>query len=384
MNKEAKAGGSVKIIIGGDIVPMARSLDDFCSGNAGRIFGQFVDIFRRSDLVIANLECPLSDRKNPIDKVGRNLIAPTNSIMGIKEAGIGLLNLANNHIMDQGALGLSSTIEACSKNGIKTLGAGKNIAEASINFIKRIGDINISIHSCAESEFSIADRMKYGANPISAIEIWRRQKKEQKESFGIYLLHAGREHYPYPSPNLQKLCRFIIEQGVKVVICQHSHCAGTYEEYEDGLIVYGQGNFVFDEYPRKASKWYEGFLIELDIKNNTYFEYNLLPYIQYREKDCVDALNNTAKDTFLCQLKDRSSILQDAEQVEKKWRDHCAEYKYKYFSILRGHGKILKLLNLIFHFTDLAYRKRSLLSVLKIRCETHKEVLETILKMENE
>ena len=35
--------------------------------------------------------------------------------------------------------------------------------------------------------------------------------------------------------------RFIIEQGARMVICQHSHCAGCYEKYQNGHIIYGQG-----------------------------------------------------------------------------------------------------------------------------------------------
>ena len=35
------------------------------------------------------------------------------------------------------------------------------------------------------------------------------------------------------------------ENGADVVICQHSHCIGCYEEYQGCYILYGQGNFHF-------------------------------------------------------------------------------------------------------------------------------------------
>ena len=33
--------------------------------------------------------------------------------------------------------------------------------------------------------------------------------------------------------------------GADVVLCQHSHCIGCYEQYEGAHILYGQGNFHF-------------------------------------------------------------------------------------------------------------------------------------------
>lgn len=63
----------------------------------------------------------------------------------------------------------------------------------------------------------------------------------------IVLYHGGKEQYRYPSPNLQKTCRKLVEKGADLVVCQHSHCIGCREEYLQGTIVYGQGNFLFDD-----------------------------------------------------------------------------------------------------------------------------------------
>lgn len=65
--------------------------------------------------------------------------------------------------------------------------------------------------------------------------------------YTIVLYHGGKEHYRFPSPNLQKYCRKFIEKGANIVICQHSHCIGCEENYKNGKIIYGQGNFLFDD-----------------------------------------------------------------------------------------------------------------------------------------
>ena len=79
------------------------------------------------------------------------------------------------------------------------------------------------------------------------------------------MYHGGKEHCRYPSPRLRNLCREMVLCGADVVIAQHSHCIGCYEEYEDGHIVYGQGNFHFC-WSNMAETWYTSLLIELEIK----------------------------------------------------------------------------------------------------------------------
>ncbi len=61
----------------------------------------------------------------------------------------------------------------------------------------------------------------------------------------IVILHGGIEYYPFPSPELQDKCHFLIEEGADIIVCQHTHCAGCIEEYLNGYIIYGQGNLIF-------------------------------------------------------------------------------------------------------------------------------------------
>jgi len=45
----------------------------------------------------------------------------------------------------------------------------------------------------------------------------------------------------------KKLCKFFIDSGVDAIVCQHSHCAGSFEHYKNRPIIYGQGNFIFSD-----------------------------------------------------------------------------------------------------------------------------------------
>ena len=61
----------------------------------------------------------------------------------------------------------------------------------------------------------------------------------------------------------------MVEKGVDLVICQHSHCIGCLEEYEESTIVYGQGNFIFDY--SDSEFWESSLLIRISIENKIHF-----------------------------------------------------------------------------------------------------------------
>lgn len=66
-----------------------------------------------------------------------------------------------------------------------------------------------------------------------------------------------------PRQNCKK-CRKIVEKGADLVVCQHSHCIGCMEEYDKGTIIYGQGNFLFDD--SESIFWRTSLLLKIDLK----------------------------------------------------------------------------------------------------------------------
>lgn len=260
---------SVKIIIGADIVPTKSNQIYFEQKRIQEIISKdLLSILDMADYRIMNLETPLTNKSTPIDKCGPNLIASEESIKGIKQIGIDLLTLSNNHIMDQDEQGFESTIKLLKENSINYVGAGKTLKEASKPYIFSLDQIKIGVYACAEHEFSIVEDNRCGANPFDPLEsLDHIQKLKNECDYVIVLYHGGKEHYRYPSPYLQKVCRKIVENGADVVLCQHSHCIGCKEDYLHGTIVYGQGNFLFD-YSR-SEFWKTALLIQLEIEKNS-------------------------------------------------------------------------------------------------------------------
>ncbi len=238
----------MRILIGADLVPTQSNTDLFATGDAQALVGdELYQLLCNADYRIFNLEVPLTDREKPIPKCGPNLIAPTKCVAGYKAMQVDLLTLANNHILDQDQQGLESTCAVLDAAGIAYTGVGQTLEEAAEPYIFECDGKRIGVYACAEHEFSIVTDSTPGANPIDLLESPDHVAALKAQcDFVIVLYHGGKEHYRYPSPMLQKVCRKLVEKGANLVICQHSHCIGCEEKYQGGTIVYGQGNFLFD------------------------------------------------------------------------------------------------------------------------------------------
>lgn len=369
------------IIIGSDICPIGRNEKLFEAGDAKHIFNDLLSEFEQADFSVVNLECPLIRNESPILKHGPVLGVNSGCIKGIKNASIDLVNLANNHIMDHGAQGLRHTLEVCKKFGIGTVGAGRNIDQARQLYTKVLNGIRIAILGLAEHEFSIASRNSYGANPIDIIDYVRNVRSNKKDfDYLIVLLHGGNENYPYPSPQLIKLCHFLVEMGANAVIVQHTHCPGSYERYRNANIVYGQGNLIFD-FPNRGEEWYKGFLVKLTIYENLGSEIELVPYVQSRSQPGAHRMGKADEQVFLRCLEERSARILDDTFVRRKWAEFCEERSNFYLSKLLGHNPIVSRLNRKGHIVKYLYFKKSLAATYNVfSTEAHRYVLETIFE----
>jgi len=266
MNMMDQTSG-VRILIGADIVPTVNSEQAFAQADMDALVGGGLkEILESADMRFFNLEVPLADQETPISKCGPALRAPTSALPGIRALNPTFLTLANNHIMDQGQPGLQSTTALLDQAGIAYGGVGDDLqsAEKSAMAVLECKGVKAGIYACAEHEFSIAGEGKPGANPYDPLESYDHVEALKKQcDYVIVLYHGGKEYYRYPSPNVQKVCRKFIRSGADLVICQHTHCVGCEEKYQNGTIVYGQGNFLFDK--RDNEFWNTSILVDVRI-----------------------------------------------------------------------------------------------------------------------
>ena len=370
----------IRILIGADICPIDRNLPFFEAGDSKALLNDLEPNLEQADLVIANLECPLVDRPTPISKTGPVFGVPTSCIKGIKNLGIDVLCLANNHIFDHGAPGLDQTLKVCASASIDVVGAGTNRAAARKILVKQVGSLRVGILAMAEHEFSIATEHSPGANPLDLIDFIRNVgEKRNGFDYLIVLLHGSAEFH-VPTPRIQDTCRFMIEMGANAVIVQHPHCLGGYEHYHGGHIVYGQGAFLMDEAVyRDLPSFHEGFLVSLDVAPDLTSSMDFVPFVQSDPVPGARRMPLEREREFRRALAKRSEAIQDGAFVQEEWIRFCQERKHGYLSALLGHNRILRKLNKRGLVTKTLLGRRSLLGVRNIvNCETHREAIQTI------
>jgi poly-gamma-glutamate synthesis protein (capsule biosynthesis protein) len=172
----------------------------------------------------------------------------------------------------------------------------------------------------------------------------------------------------------------MVEEGAGLVVCQHSHRPGCLETHQNGYIVYGQGNLVFDRHPHSHEFWYEGFLVELGIDGVSNSSVRLIPYRQYDSTASVRKLAPEPAAAFQAEIEQRSENIRRAGFLERQWLSYCEGQADEYLGYICGYGPLLGRLNSRLHIARRFCRsRRMLLRKSVIQCESHRDALETIL-----
>lgn len=368
----------MRIYIGADLVPTDINKSLFENGNGEALVGkELYEILKQSDLNVFNLEVPLTDVETPIVKFGNNLIAPTKTIHGYKALEPIFLTLANNHSLDQGEEGLTTTLNLLKDQDIAHAGAGSSLKEAKKPFIFEKEGIRIGFYLCAEHEFTVASCHTMGANPFDVLESFDEvlALKEQCD-YVIVLYHGGKEFYRYPSPMLQCYCRKFIDRGANLVICQHNHCVGSREDYNGGSIIYGQGNFIFNSefYINHKEFVKDSLLIRVEATKDS-FIVSEVP-IRSTEMGTRQATESEADET-LTAYKQRSENIKDAHFVAQAYKDFADTHIKRYLREFIGRSCIIRAINALFgrKLMQLILGKTSYLAIQNyLECEAHHEL----------
>ncbi len=378
---------STKLLIAADIVPVKTNIKYFVEGDAEYLVGKALKKrLNSADFIALNLEVPLVDSASPIKKCGPCLIAPTNTILGLKAINPFFFTLANNHILDQGEVGLKSTMNILKNNGISFAGAGENIEAAKKPFIKNINNHRIGFYCCAEHEFSIAGKNNAGANPFDPLESFDDIRKlKEKCDYIVVLYHGGKELYRYPSPMLQKIFRKFSDCGANLVIAQHTHCIGCMEEYNGSTLIYGQGNFLFDNSTKEL--WKTALLLEVEIMpDGIHSRINYIPIV--KKGETVREAEGEQKKQILEGFQERSKDILKDGYIEAQYDRLAKEMATSY--ILRFSGGFrrnifVRILNKLtgFRFIRSLYTDKSNVAIENVLdCESHRELAARIMKKE--
>lgn len=212
-------------------------------------------ILEQSDLLIGNLEAPLSLKGEVYVAKTYTLHCHPQTVQVLKAGGFDAVTLANNHIMDFGPSALMETIAVLTEHNIKYAGTGADIKQARTPaYLEKCGFkiALLAYNNTLPLEFNASD-----STPGTAPGRWEYIETDIKKAKAaadivIVSFHWSAELLKEPKPYQRSLARLSIDSGADLVFGHHPHVIQGIEIYKNRVIAYSLGNFIFSSYSKKV------------------------------------------------------------------------------------------------------------------------------------
>ena len=251
-------------------------------------FLQVKPLFAGADLVVVNLECPFTDRGAPIAK-NFNFRARPSTVQVLIDAGVKMVSLANNHLMDYGPDGVADTVATLDAAGIAHFGAGRTLAEARRPALVEVGGVKVAFlgylilgakHPEPEVVWATENKPGVAGHPGDWTVVEKMVREDvaaaRKEAdLVVPFFHWGREGSKAPDDYQLQLARAAIQSGASVVLGSHPHVLHGMELQGRVPVFYSLGNFVFGGNWNPRDK--DSVLVRMRLDKDGYLGAELFP-----------------------------------------------------------------------------------------------------------
>jgi poly-gamma-glutamate synthesis protein (capsule biosynthesis protein) len=245
---EQPPADTITIAAVGDIMLGHRAEPYLLKDGPGYPFVNVLPVLREAQLVVGNLESPISKRGTAVENKQFTLRVGPVAVEALKAAGIGVVTLANNHILDFGPQALQDTLAVLGENGILFSGAGMDLDDARAPALIKSGDRTLAFLSYSLTfplEF-YASAGRPGTAPGYKEYVKRDIERVRSQAdLVIVSFHWGAELMSTAKDYQKDLGRKAIDWGADLVLGHHPHILQELEVYRGRLIAYSLGNFVF-------------------------------------------------------------------------------------------------------------------------------------------
>ncbi|NOV00836.1 CapA family protein [Paenibacillus planticolens] len=280
-DKPVSSSGQVSLTFVGDVLLASKVEDILKQKGYDYPYTNVKDYLSKPDFTIANLETPITTRGTVQNKDYVYRSSPL-SLPPLKAAGIDLVNLANNHVMDYGPEGLQDTMNFLDQEGIKRMGAGKDLNEAYQPVIMEKDGMKIAFFGFSRvvpeaswkagpGHLGVAETYNYKL-PVEAI-----QKAKESADLVVVVAHWGVERSDHPDKNQTDLAHRYIDAGADLVVGGHPHVLQGFEQYKGKWIAYSLGNFIFTT--NDIQKTWETVILEAECSKDKSCNIHLVPIL---------------------------------------------------------------------------------------------------------
>ncbi|MCM3291533.1 CapA family protein [Paenibacillus sp. MER 180] len=240
-------------------------------------------LLQDADLAIGNLETPLTTGGSPADNKLFVYKSSPKMAQAMAEAGIDIVNLANNHSMDQGEEGLLDTFKALKSANVAYIGAGSNSKEAYTPHIVERNGIKLAFLGLSRvipDDTWYAWKNKpgvattYEGTKERAAEAIKSAKKEA--DIVVVIAHWGEERTDEPNAKQKELAKLFVDSGADLIVGGHPHVVQGFEQQKNSWIAYSMGNFIFTQ--AENPKTWETMALQAECKKDGKCELKMTPF----------------------------------------------------------------------------------------------------------
>ena len=256
---------TVHIRAAGDLNITDSVVDSGLAGNGydyTRAFQDVASTLSSADLTLMNLEGNVCGEPYGTGTTS----APNRLLTALRSCGVDILQMANSCTINNGLIGLNSTLNAIRAAGIEPVGAYASSAEfkrskgyticnvqgiriAVVAFTKGVGGMGLPEGSedCVNLLYTDYESTYRNVNTDGITQILKNAKSENPD-FIIAMVHWGSENNDTISKTQESIIRLLQRNGVGLILGTHPHLVQeiAYDESAGTLVAYSLGDFYGD------------------------------------------------------------------------------------------------------------------------------------------
>jgi poly-gamma-glutamate capsule biosynthesis protein CapA/YwtB (metallophosphatase superfamily) len=258
----ACAKSRLDLLVGGDVMLGGRSKRLLAEHGGDYPFAAVRPLFEHASTVLVNLEGPVARHADRQDRRFSYRAAPWTA-EALAGAGVRLVTLANNHLMDCGREGVTETLEVLSHAGVRVIGAGADCVAAHAPAVLEAPGGTVGVlgyywnRRCAATARLPGGAMDDDASLERDITALR-----QRVDLLVVTSHWGVPYERVPAEAERSRARRAIDLGADAVIAHHPHVVQPLEIHRGRPIFFSVGNLAFGSGNTKA----EGLLVGLRLE----------------------------------------------------------------------------------------------------------------------
>src|SRR5579862_132341 len=244
------AAGSVTLAFAGDVHFTGRTAP--LLNDPATAFGPVAAVLKSADFTAVNLETAVTSGGTPQPKTYHFRTTPL-AFTALRDAGVDLVTMANNHVLDYGRAGLADTLAAARAKRFPYVGIGKDAAAAWAPYVATIKGTRIAVIGVSQVAELASSWVATPTRPgeANAIDLPRTlaavRAAARLAPVVIVFMHWGTEGESCPDPNQLSLARQLAAAGASIIVGAHAHMLQGSGWLGRTFVAYGMGNFLWWE-----------------------------------------------------------------------------------------------------------------------------------------